>query len=299
MSASVVLITGTSSGIGLATAVAVARAGHRVIATLRNPHNDHQKADALRAAASAAGVSIDIRPLDVVDAAAIQSCIDGIAADYGRLDAVINNAGAGHVGTIELESVEAVRTVLETNFFSVVTVTKAAFPHLRTAHGRLITVSSVGGAVGQPFNEAYCASKFAVEGFMESLTPVAATVGVRVSLVEPGPVSTEFVTNIRADAPAMIAAAGAYAPAMLGYLQRTRQQFSSARAQSADAVAAVIVELLAAEAPPARVQTSDASSAFVGVKLADLDGSAVQTMTRGWVHQNAPQATTPTEPVAG
>ncbi|GAB3120565.1 SDR family NAD(P)-dependent oxidoreductase [Glaciibacter psychrotolerans] len=86
-------------------------------------------------------------------------------------------AGAGHVGTIELESVDTVRAVLETNFFSVVTLTKAAFPHLRAANGRLITVSSVGGAVGQPLNEAYCAAKFAVESFLESLTPVAATVG--------------------------------------------------------------------------------------------------------------------------
>ncbi|HEY5222724.1 MAG TPA: SDR family oxidoreductase [Microbacteriaceae bacterium] len=299
MSASVVLITGASSGIGLTTAVAAAKAGHRVIATLRNPTNNPEKADALRTAASAAGVSIDIRSLDVTDAAAIASCVDGIIADYGRLDAVINNAGAGHVGTIELESVDAVRSVLETNFFSVVTLTKATFAHLRAAGGRLITLSSVGGAVGQPFNEAYCASKFAVEGFMESLAPVAATVGVRVSIVEPGPVSTEFVANVGADVPAMLAAAGPYAPAMLGYLQRTQQQFSSASAQSAGDVAAVIVDLLTTDAPPARVQTSPAASAFVGVKLADLDGSAVQTTTSGWVQQSAPQATTPTEPVAG
>ncbi|WP_308467428.1 SDR family NAD(P)-dependent oxidoreductase [Rathayibacter soli] len=299
MPSSVVLITGTSSGIGLATAVAAGAAGHRVIATMRNLQNDEHKADALRTAASAAGVSIDIRSLDVTDAAAIQGCVDGIIADYGRLDAVINNAGAGHVGTIELESVDAVRAVMETNFFSVVTLTKAAFTHLRASRGCLITVSSVGGAVGQPFNEAYCSSKFAVEGFMESLTPVAATVGVRVNVVEPGPVSTEFVANVGADAPAMIAAAGDYAPAMLGYLQRTQQQFSSARAQSASDVAAVIVDLLTADAPPARVQTSPAASAFVGVKLADLNGSAVQTMTSGWVHQSTPQVMTPTEPAAG
>ncbi|MET4781938.1 SDR family NAD(P)-dependent oxidoreductase [Glaciihabitans sp. UYNi722] len=292
MSAPVILITGTSSGIGLATAVATAAAGNRVIATLRNP----QKADDLRAAASTAGVSIDIRTLDVVDAAAIAGCVDGIIADYGQLDAVINNAGSGHVGTIELESVDAVRVQMETNFFSVVTLTKAAFPHLRAANGRLITVSSVGGAIGQPFNEAYCASKFAVEGFMESLAPVAATVGVRVSVVEPGPVSTEFVANLGADLPTLLTAAGPYGLAMSAYLQRTTAQFSSARAQSPDAVAAVIVDLLTAVAPPARVQTSHAASAFVGVKLADLDGAAVQTMTDAWVHSDTPQAETPTEP---
>src|SRR5450759_3694717 len=85
---------------------------------------------------------------------------------------------------------------MEVNFFGVVAVTEAAMPHLRASGGRVFTVSSVRGAVGQPFNEASCAAKFAVEGFLESLAPVAATVGVGVAIVEPGAVTTEFVNNV-------------------------------------------------------------------------------------------------------
>ena len=192
MTRSVVLITGTSSGIGAATAVAAARAGHSVIATMR----DLEKRAALDDAAGAAGVQLDVQQLDVTEAASVDDRLEYIHSEYGRLDALINNAGAGHVGTIEEESLEDVRDVMEVNFYGVVAVSRAALPLLRASRGRLVTVSSVGGVVGQPFNEAYCAAKFAVEGFMESLAPVAATVGIRVTVVEPGAVATEFVANV-------------------------------------------------------------------------------------------------------
>src|SRR6201989_29112 len=106
------------------------------------------------------------------------------------------------------------------NFFGVVAVTKAVLPHLHQTRGGLGTGSSVGGVVGQPFNEAHCAAKFAVEGFMEALPPVAATVGVPVTIVEPGAVSTEFVANVRVDVPAMLEAVGPYGPALEAYLAR-------------------------------------------------------------------------------
>ncbi|RKT09606.1 short-subunit dehydrogenase [Streptomyces sp. 1114.5] len=267
-----VLITGTSSGIGLATAVAAARSGWHVIATMR----DTTKADALLAAAAEAGVTVDVRALDVTDPASVEACLSGL----DRLDALVNNAGAGHVGTLEQESVEDVRAVMEVNFFGVLHVTKAALPLLRASKGRLLTVTSVGGVVGQPFNEAYCAAKFAVEGYMESLAPVAATAGVSVSVVEPGAVASEFVSNVRlAEDP--LEQAGPYAPALAAYLERTRGAF--ANAQTSQDVAARITDLLAAEQPPFRLLTSDAARAFAATKLKDLDGSAVQTLTSAWV----------------
>ncbi|TXN30325.1 SDR family NAD(P)-dependent oxidoreductase [Lacisediminihabitans profunda] len=275
----ITLITGTSTGIGLQVAVQAAAAGHTVVATMR----DLGKADALRSAASDAGVTVDIRQLDVTDAASIAACIEATVAAHGAIDALINNAGSGHLGTIEQEGLDAVRDVMEVNFFGVVATTRAAMPHLRASKGRVLTVSSVGGIVGQPFNEAYCAAKFAVEGFMEALAPVAATVGVRVSLVEPGAVSSDFVANVGADVPAMVAAAGAYGPALAGYIARTTAAFSPAAAQTPAGAAAAIVELLLAETPAVRIQTSDAARAFVARKLADLDGSAVFTETIGWV----------------
>jgi NAD(P)-dependent dehydrogenase (short-subunit alcohol dehydrogenase family) len=271
-----VLVTGTSSGIGLATAVAAARAGWRVVATMR----DTSRSGALVEAAKAAGVAdlVDVRALDVTDAAA--TCVDDVVAEYGRLDAVINNAGAGHVGTLEQESIDDIRGVFEVNFFGVLNVTKAALPHLRAAQGRLITITSVGGVVGQPFNEAYCGAKFAVEGFMESLAPLAAAHGVRVTVVEPGAVASEFVANVGFD-PAQLEAAGPYAPQLRSYLERTRNAFDGA--QTSEEAGASIVEVLTAEKPAFRVQTSDAARTFSGTKLSDLDGSVVQSLTAGWV----------------
>ncbi|MEU6340062.1 SDR family NAD(P)-dependent oxidoreductase [Streptomyces sp. NPDC046977] len=274
-----VLITGTSTGIGLAVAVGAARAGWTVVATMR----DLGKADALREAAEKAGVAerVHLKRLDVTDPLLIAACVEDVVVEFGRLDAVVNNAGAGHLNTIELGTVADVRATMEVNFFGVVEVTKAAMPHLRESGGRLITVTSVGGVVGQPFNEAYCAAKFAVEGFMEALAPVAAAVGVSVSVIEPGAVASEFVANVGIDIPAYVAAAGPYADAVTHYLDRTTQAFHAA--QGVEDAAAPVVDTLGADNPPFRVQTSEAARAFVGAKLADLDGSAVQSLTRSWL----------------
>ncbi|MFF4263718.1 SDR family NAD(P)-dependent oxidoreductase [Streptomyces virginiae] len=277
-SARTVLITGTSSGIGLAAAIAAARAGWRTVATLR----DTGRADALRKAAVEAGVEIDIRQLDVVDEASVTAAVEGVVADYGRLDAVVNNAGAGHVGTLELESVADVREVMEVNFFGVLNVSKAALPHLRATGGRLITVTSVGGVIGQPFNEAYCAAKFAVEGYMESLAPVAGAVGVSVSVIEPGAVATEFVNNIGLDLEARIAAAGPYSDALRHYVERTVGQFMNG-AQTPAGAAESVMEALTVERPAFRIQTSQWARDFTGNKLVDQDGSAVVGMTGAWV----------------
>ncbi|AJF69167.1 SDR family oxidoreductase [Streptomyces vietnamensis] len=274
-----VLITGTSSGIGLAAAVAAAQAGWTVVATMR----DTGKAEALLKAAAEHAVTdrIQVKRLDVVDPDSIATCLDEVIAEHGRLDALVNNAGAAQVGTIEQMSLDDVRAAMEVNFFGVVAATRAALPHLRASRGRVITVTSVGGAVGQPFNEAYCAAKFAVEGFMQSLDPVAATVGVDVIVVEPGAVASEFVANIGLDVPALLAAAGPYAPALQAYVARTQKSFGNA--QTPSEAAASIIEALTGDRPPFRVQTSEWAREFVGTTLADLDGSAVQALTRAWL----------------
>jgi NAD(P)-dependent dehydrogenase (short-subunit alcohol dehydrogenase family) len=280
MSPPVVLITGTSSGIGLATAIAAAAHGFTSVATMR----DTSKDGALRAAAEAAGVELDIRRLDVVDGASVIDCIDAVATDHGALDVLVNNAGRGFVGTVEQLSMEEIRDAMEVNFFGVVAATKAAMPHLRASNGRVVTVTSVGGAVGQPFNEAYCAAKFAVEGFMESLAPVAATVGVQVSVVEPGPVSTEFVANVGVDVGRVFAEAGEYEPAMRGYVDHVMADFDDPTAvQTADQAAEVVLAAMVTDSPAFRHQTSTWARNFTGNKLCDLDGSAVVGMTGDWV----------------
>ena len=276
----VALITGTSSGIGLSTAVAAAKHGFTTVATMRNTAKDGP----LRAAAETAGVTLDIRPLDVVDEDSITSCIDGVVADHGALDVVVNNAGRGFVGTIEQVTMDEMRAIMEVNFFGVVATTKAAMAHLRSSHGRVVTVTSVGGVVGQPFNEAYCAAKFAVEGFMESLAPVAAAVGVHVAVIEPGPVVTEFVNNVGVDVDKLFAEGGEYTPAMRGYLRHIMAEFADPEAaQTGDDVAETILATMVTDSAAFRYQTSPWAKTFTGHKLSDHDGSAVVGMTSAWV----------------
>ncbi|WP_435820000.1 SDR family NAD(P)-dependent oxidoreductase [Micromonospora purpureochromogenes] len=273
------LVPATPPGLGLERGGGGARAGWR----RGPPRRARARPDRLREAADAAGVAdlIDVRRLDVTDADEAAAAVAETVAAYGRLDAVVNNAGAGHVGTLEQETVDDVRAVMEVNFFGVLHVSRAALPHLRACRGRLVTVTSVGGVVGQPFNEAYCAAKFAVEGFMESLAPVAAGVGVTVAVIEPGAVASEFVANVGVDRDRAIERAGVYGPALRAYLDRGARVFPAA--QSPADAATVVVAAVTGPTPSPRTQTSTTAREFVRVKLADLAGTAVTDLTSGWL----------------
>lgn len=185
----VIVVTGTSSGMGLHTAVELARRGYTVVATMR----DTTRAADLLAAAEEAGVELDVRALDVVDHESARTC-ESVLTDHGRIDVLVNNAGRGAVGTAEQLTIDDVRDQLEVNYVGPVALTKLVLPGMRgRGSGRVLTVTSVGGAVGQPFADAYCGAKFAVEGFMQSLAQVAENVGVWVSVVEPAAVASDFV----------------------------------------------------------------------------------------------------------
>lgn len=281
-----VLITGTSSGIGLASAVQAARHGFTTVATVRTP----AKVDALRAAAAAAGVALDVRPLEVTDPDSVAACVDGVVDTYGRLDALVNNAGISNSSpTLELSTLETLRAQMEVNFFAVVAMSRAAMPYLRASGGRLVTVSSVRGVVGQPFNEAYSAAKFAVEGFMEALAPVAASVGVTVCVIEPAAVTdTSFLASSTLDPEALLAVSGPYQQPFRRYRDWVRNQ-AELGAQRSSEVAEVVVATLSADRPAFRVQTSEWATEYVGRKLADPDGTVIQAMTRGWVGVGAGQ----------
>jgi NAD(P)-dependent dehydrogenase (short-subunit alcohol dehydrogenase family) len=270
-----VLITGTSSGIGRAIAVAAAEAGWTTIATMR----DLDRAGPLRDA------SVDIRRLDVTDAASIADCLDGVRQTYGQLDAVVNNAGIANFDpTMEMSTMDNLRDNLEVNFFGVVAVSRAAMPLLRASRGRLLTIGSVHGVVGQPFNEAYCAAKFAVEGFMEALAPVALQHGVAVSILVPGFVpGTSFGRFPNINRRTIQAASGPYAPTLAAYFDWVVNQGWEAAGQKPEDVAGVVVQTLEAERPPFRVPTNDWAAAYLDQKLADRDGSAIQTLARTWI----------------
>ena len=272
----VALVTGTSSGIGLFTAVQLAQAGLAVVATMRNP----AKAAALKAEAAAVGVELDVRALDVQDAASIAACVNGVLGDYGRIDLLVNNAGSGFLGTMEETTFEQLTQVMDVNFYGVWRVTEAVFPHMRRAgSGRIVTNTSIGGLIGQPFNDAYCAAKFAVEGFMESLAPVASRLGIHVSIVEPGPVATEFVATVREklgqNQPTE--ASAAYTTMRDSYLAASTQVF--AMAQTGADVARVMVAAATAEQPHLRYVTSDLVRGIAGRKYVDLTGDSIIAMT--------------------
>ncbi len=270
----IALVTGTSSGMGLVAAVDLARTGLTVVATMR----DTGRAGALTAAAAAAGVELDVRTLDVTEPAGAAACVEGVLRDHGRIDVLVNNAGRGCVGTAEQLGMDTVRDQLEVNYLGVVALTKLVLPGMRErGYGRVVTVTSVGGAVGQPFADAYCGAKFAVEGFMQSLAVVAERFGVWVSVIEPAAVASDFVANVQR--PAM--GDDPYAELFAAYLARTQGAFDNA--QSATDAGGAIAACATATSYAFRWQTSAAATAFVGMSLADLDGERVLGATRTWI----------------
>ena len=197
MGKKVAVITGASSGIGLLTSVELARRGYQVVALVR----DLGRRTYLDEAAAGAGVTpgIDVRRLDVTDFPAIPGAVEGIARDHGRIDVLVNNAGFAMAGFAEDLRLGELRQQLETNFFGHVEMTKAALASMRTQRsGHIIMVSSVSGRVGQPVLSSYSASKFALEGWSESLRLETRGLGIRVVLVEPGAFKTDIWTrNVR------------------------------------------------------------------------------------------------------
>jgi len=271
-----VLITGCSSGIGLAAAVEFAGRGCDVVATMR----DLGRADALRDALAAAECAADIHVLDVADDESVATGVAAVLADVGGIDVVVSNAGVGIDGTTEELSIADFRQSFETNVLGSVRLLHAVMPHWRSAGGgRFIAVSSVSGAIGQPFNDAYCMSKFALEGMLESLAPVAAQFGVHVSMIEPGPVSGVFVDKSRG--PESPAAGDPYAGPR-GRFQAVQDGAFSA-AQTNEEIAGFLWRVATDDAPDLRYQTSELVEKMVGQKFKDMTGARVLGMTSRWI----------------
>ena len=266
------VITGASSGIGLAATRALATDGWTVIATARRP----ETAESLQAIADELP-DVQLRSLDVTNDESVNSCIGSILADRGAIDLLVNNAGAGHRGTLEQLSLDELARAMELNFFGVARVTKAVLPSMRAARaGRIITVTSLNGVVALPFSDAYNAAKFAVEGLMESLAAVMREFGVHVSLLEPGPVRTAFFANVGGHVN-NIAADDPYAELINRFNGRMAALGSGG--QTAESVAEVIRAIAADPAPALRYQSSDQSTAFAARKLVDPTGNSVLAAT--------------------
>ena len=190
----VALVTGSSSGIGLETVLALARGGYHTFASMRNV----EKATKLKEAAKKENLPIDILELDVDKEESIIEAIKKILKDAGRLDVLVNNAGYGQFGCTEDVSIEEFRKQFETNFFSIVRIIQEVAPIMRNQNsGNIINISSVAGRMGLPGSPAYISSKFALEGLGECLRYELGQFGIKTTLIEPGVIKTNFFDSMK------------------------------------------------------------------------------------------------------
>ena len=188
-----VLITGTSKGIGLETALAFGRAGYKVFASMRNP----AMANDFRQKIKTESLDISISEMDVDSDASVNQCINDVIQNHGQVDVLVNNAGIERHGSIEELAMDDFKSIMETNYFGVLRCTKALLPQMRkNQNGCIINVASVAGHIANSPLGAYAASKFALEAVSEALAQEVKPFNVRVAIVEPGIINTQMANNI-------------------------------------------------------------------------------------------------------
>lgn len=243
-----VLITGTSSGFGLVTAVELAKRGWNVIATMR----DLTKRTELDRTAAAAGVTklVRIEQLDVTDVKSIDRTLSDLDLQRRPLDAVVHNAGVAVGGAFEDLSDAHIRRVMDVNYFGVLALTQRLLPSFRAQRrGRIVIVSSESAFAGQPANSPYCASKWAIEGWAESVAYELEHFGIEIILIEPG----AYRTNIWESSPRVLPETSAYRP-LLRHLEVTIDTYVAKTARDPNEVAKAIAKAL--DAPRPRFRTA-------------------------------------------
>jgi NAD(P)-dependent dehydrogenase (short-subunit alcohol dehydrogenase family) len=237
------LITGASSGLGRALAAAVLERGERVVATARNRDSVAELEQRHPGRAIAAS-------LDVTDADQARAALGAAIAAFDRVDVVVNNAGYGLFGALEELADDELRAQFETNVFGVLNVTRAALPHLRRQRGgHIVQISSLEGVAPMLAGEAaYAATKFAAEGLCEALAKEVAHLGVRMTIVEPGPVRTDFAAGAVARPPR----SDDYDPSV-GDALRLFEQLAGNQPNDPARVAAGIIQAVDADQPPLRL----------------------------------------------
>ncbi len=189
----VAVVTGSSSGIGYETALALARNGFSTYATMRNL----EKAKSISDIAKKENLSLHTIKLDVTDEKSVNNAVKTIKSDAGRIDVLVNNAGYGLVGPIEDLSMNEIKAQYETNVFGLIRVTQAVLPIMREQKsGTIVNISSIGGKIALPLSSPYIGTKFAVEGLSESIAYDLEQFGIKVIIIEPGAIKTNFDTGM-------------------------------------------------------------------------------------------------------
>jgi len=190
----VALVTGSSSGIGYETSLALARDGYHTFASMR----DTKKAEKLKETADKENLPISVLELDVDKENSIVDAVKKVISDANRIDVLVNNAGYGQFGCTEDVPVEEFRKQFETNFFSVVRIIQEVAPIMRSqGSGIIVNISSVAGKMGLPGSPAYISSKFALEGLGECLRYELGMFGIKTTLIEPGVIKTNFFDSMK------------------------------------------------------------------------------------------------------
>ena len=190
----IAVVTGTSTGIGFETALALAREGYYTYATMR----DTTKSQKIKELGQKENLKINVLKLDVDDENSVKTAIQKILDEKQRIDVLVNNAGWGLWGCVEDVSVDEFKAQFDTNFFSIIRLIQEVGPAMRKqGSGTIVNVSSVVGRIGFPASPAYISSKFALEGLSESLRFELAPFGIDVVIIEPGVIKTNFMKNMK------------------------------------------------------------------------------------------------------
>lgn len=268
----VAVVTGSSSGIGYETVLALARNGFTTFATIRNLG----KAGQIESVASKEKLPIHVVQLDVTDDASVQNAIQEVMKKAGRIDVVVNNAAYGLTGAFEDLSIEEIKTQYETNFYGVIRVTQAILPIMRKqGSGRIVNISSGAGRFGYPGGSAYVSTKFALEGLSESMAYELEPFGIKVVLVEPGVIRTNFGSS-------MILAKRAQNPSspysqMMQRIGASLEQLQK-NASDPDLVANIVLQAATSQNPELRYLAGKDVEAWVESKRKLSDAEFINSM---------------------
>ncbi len=262
-----VLVTGTSTGIGFATALELGRAGHTVYATMRNPGRAPQLGEAV----ARENLPVKIIVMDVDSDSSVAEVVAGIHAEGGQVDVLVNNAGIGTFGAVEELPLDAFRAIMETNYFGALRCIQAVLPEMRERkNGCIINVSSVSGRAANSPLAAYTASKHALEAMSEALAQEAKPFNIRVAIVEPGIIDTPL--SRRSEMPLD----GTKYRQVRRYAELFRASFESETPRPPSLVAEAIRDIIESGTWQLRYPVGPGSAAAIGVRKAMSDEEWVE-----------------------
>jgi NAD(P)-dependent dehydrogenase (short-subunit alcohol dehydrogenase family) len=278
---SVAVVTGSSSGNGFETSLLLAKNRFYTYSTMRNL----EKSARIKEVAKKDSLPIEVLQLDVTDDKSVTDAIDVISNRQGRIDVLVNNAGYEQHGPVEELSMEEIKTQFETNFFGAVRVMKAVLPMMRKQRsGTIVNVSSIGGKIGVPLNSAYVGSKFALEGFSESMKYELEGFGIKVILIEPGAVNTNYLENSRQAQKAMNPDSP-YAELSKMVSEGVRERFKETSSSSPMQVAKVILTAIKSEKPNTRYLVGNDAIAINERRKSSSDSELERWIKEGLLEQ--------------